>query len=297
MQTLYTVETTEPVITVPQALNILDKHLEQSRQMFTYLTYFLTEVARYAETDARQRASKHLPSKEDLNVNTKIAGNELLWKIIEDKGFAEAVDAHKLTSLADREMIRKTYQKLVESEPYKGYVLVQGRDKKSEKQILEFIFTDLMLPNEDFISHMEELFIHWDDDAEMMNLMMLNFLQKPGSYKFLELISLEKLDYAKNLVRTAMEKKEYTLELIKPKLKNWDAERIALLDMILMRMGVCEFLYFETIPAKVTLNEYIDLAKDYSTAQSGHFVNGILDNIHKELTQENKLRKVDYKKQ
>lgn len=297
MQTLYTVETTEPVITVPQALNILDKHLEQSRQMFTYLTYFLTEVARYAETDARQRASKHLPSAEDLNVNTKIAGNELLWKILEDKGFAEAAENHKLAGLADREMIRKVYLKLVESEPYKAYILVQGRDKKNEKQILEFIFTDLMLPNEDFISHVEELFIHWDDDAEMMNLMMLNFLQKPGSYKFLELISQEKLDFAKNLVRTAMEKKEYTLELIKPKLKNWDAERIALLDMILMRMGVCEFLYFETIPAKVTLNEYIDLAKDYSTAQSGHFVNGILDNIHKELTQENKLRKVDYKKQ
>ena len=94
-----------------------------------------------------------------------------------------------------------------------------------------------------------------------------------------------------------MEKKEYTMDLIKPRLKNWDVDRIALLDMILMRMGTCEFLYFETIPAKVTLNEYIDLAKDYSTAQSGHFVNGILDNIHKELTLENKLRKVDYKKQ
>lgn len=297
MQTLYTVESTEPAINVPQALSILDKHLEQSRQMFTYLTYFLTEVARYAETDARLKASKHLPTADDLNVNTKLAGNELLWRIMEDKGFSSAVEHHKLSSLLDKEMVRKVYQKLVESEPYQAYIKVQSREKKDEKQILEFIFTDLMLPNEDVISHLEELFIHWDDDAEMMNLMMLNFLQKPGSYKFLELISLEKLDFAKNLVRTAMEKKEFTMELIKPRLKNWDAERIALLDMILMRMGTCEFLFFETIPAKVTLNEYIDLAKDYSTPQSGHFVNGILDNIHKELTLENKLRKVDYKKQ
>lgn len=297
MQTLYTVESTEPAINVTQARAILDKHLEQSRQMFTYLTYFLTEVARYAETDARQKASKHLPTAEDLNVNTKLAGNELLWRIMEDKGFASAVEHHNLSSLLDKELIRKVYQKLVESEPYQAYIKVQSREKKDEKQILEFIFTDLMLPNDDVISHLEELFIHWDDDAEMMNLMMMNFLQKPGSYKFLELISLEKLDFAKNLVRTAMEKKEYTMDLIKPRLKNWDAERIALLDMILMRMGTCEFLYFETIPAKVTLNEYIDLAKDYSTAQSGHFVNGILDNIHKELTLENKLRKVDYKKQ
>jgi N utilization substance protein B len=84
---------------------------------------------------------------------------------------------------------------------------------------------------------------------------------------------------------------------ILPRLKNWDAERIAMLDMILMRLGTCEFMYFETIPAKVTLNEYIDLAKDYSTPQSGHFVNGILDNIHKELSAADKLNKVDYKKQ
>ena len=297
MQTLYAVETTTPEINVQQALSILDKHLEQSRQIFTYLVYFLSEVARYAETDSRLRASKHLPSSEDLNVNTKIAGNDLLWRIVEDPGFKETVNEFHLNSLMDKDLVRKVYLRLVDSPEYAKYIALQSREKKDEKQILEFIFTDLMLPNEDVTSHFEELFIHWDDDGEMMNLMMLNFLQKPASYNFLQLISREKMDFAKGLVRTAMEKKEYTLELIKPKLKNWDADRIALLDMILMRMGTCEFLYFETIPAKVTLNEYIDLAKDYSTQQSGHFVNGILDNIHKELSQENKLRKVDYKKQ
>ena len=78
-------------------------------------------------------------------------------------------------------------------------------------------------------------------------------------------------------------------------MKNWDAERIALLDMILMRLGVCELLYFETIPTKVSINEYIDLAKDYSTEQSGHFVNGILDNIHKQLVAEGKINKIDFK--
>jgi len=98
------------------------------------------------------------------------------------------------------------------------------------------------------------------------------------------------------LLECVNDKKAYCLELIKPKLKNWDPERIALLDMILMKMGVAEFLYFETIPPKVTINEYIDLAKEYSTPQSGQFVNGILDNIHKELVAEGKMQKVDYKK-
>ena len=86
-----------------------------------------------------------------------------------------------------------------------------------------------------------------------------------------------------------------TLEFIRPRLKNWDAERIAVLDMILMRMGVCELLYFETIPPKVTINEYIDLAKDYSTPQSGQFINGLLDSIHKDLIKDDKLQKTTFK--
>ena len=84
------------------------------------------------------------------------------------------------------------------------------------------------------------------------------------------------------------------MDYIRPKLKNWEPERIALLDMLLMRMGVSEFLYFETIPPKVTINEYIDIAKEYSTAQSGQFINGILDGIHKDLVRDDKMHKVAY---
>jgi len=154
-----------------------------------------------------------------------------------------------------------------------------------------------MLPNEDFTSHVEEHFANWDDDAEMIEQLMLAYLNKPGSYNLQEMLGADKWDFAKKLLTTTREKREYALELIKPKLKNWDAERIAVLDMILMEMGVSELLYFETIPTKVTINEYIDLAKAYSTPQSGQFVNGILDNIHKDLMAKNKFHKVNYKEQ
>jgi N utilization substance protein B len=110
------------------------------------------------------------------------------------------------------------------------------------------------------------------------------------------MVSAEKMDFAKSLLNAVLDKRDITLEMIKPKLKNWDPERIATLDMILMQMGLCELLYFETIPPKVTINEYIDLAKEYSTPQSGQFVNGILDNIHKDLVRDNKLHKVSFKK-
>jgi N utilization substance protein B len=153
----------------------------------------------------------------------------------------------------------------------------------------------MMLANESFDTHIEELFSNWDDDAEMMNQFLIAYLNKPQAFNFQAMLSGEKWEFAKGLLQTVLDKKEITMELIRPKLKNWDADRIATLDMILMEMGVCEFLYFETIPPKVTINEYIDLAKEYSTAQSGHFVNGILDNIHKELVKEEKMHKVNFK--
>ena len=113
---------------------------------------------------------------------------------------------------------------------------------------------------------------------------------------FAQFITPDKAQFAKSLLATVVEKQEHLESFILPKLKNWDAERLATLDMILMRMGIAEFLFFETIPPKVTINEYIELAKEYSTAQSGQFVNGILDNIHKELVETGKLQKIEFKK-
>ena len=172
---------------------------------------------------------------------------------------------------------------------------MESRDKKGERDILEFIFTDLMLPNDLFTSYIEEKFNNWDDDAEMTNMLVMNFLSKPNGYNFQEILSPEKWLFAKNLLETTIDKRDVSLDYIKPKLKNWEPDRIALLDMLLMRMGVCEFLFFETIPPKVTINEYIDIAKEYSTQQSGQFVNGILDNIHKDLVRENKMHKVAFR--
>lgn len=295
MQTLYAIDATNGETTPAEALIILNKKIEQSKELFTYLIYFVTEVARYAETDARIKAGKHLPSAKDLNINTRIAGNELLWKIIEDSSFKELVKQFKLTYLAESEIIKKFYIQLTLTPEYQEYTEIKSRDKKTERKILEFIFTDLLLPSELFISHIEEHFINWDDDAEMMHGLVLNYFSKPDNYNFNEFVGKEKWEFATTLLKTVIEKSEFTLELIKPRLKNWDAERIAALDLIILQMGVCEFLYFETIPTKVTINEYIDLAKEYSTEQSGQFVNGLLDNIHKDLTAENKIEKHKYK--
>jgi transcription antitermination protein NusB len=302
MQTLYTMTALETEVKPGESQKILQTHFDQTKSLLIYLAWFLTEIARYAETEAHKRAAKHLPSAADLNVNTKLAGNELLWKMLEDPELKAQFAKEKpqlmlsQSSSGESDLTRKIYQELAETTDYKNYIAAQGRDKQQEKKILEFILNDLMLANEIFLAHIEENFSNWNDDGEMIVQLLAGYIQKPGTYNFKLLLSADKAEFAKSLLQTVIDKTEFLQGLIIPKLKNWDPERIALLDMILMKMGVAEFLFFETIPPKVTINEYIDLAKDYSTQQSGQFVNGILDNIHKDLVQQGKMQKVDYKK-
>lgn len=296
MQALYTLSTIEGETKPGEPVKLLQKHFDESKELLIYLTYFLTEVAGYAEKDSYTRSAKHLPSTEDLNVNTKIAGNELLWRLKEDASFQQEIGRFKPEQQIDKELVRKIYYLLADSPQYKTYISTNERNPKDEKEILEYLLNELMLNNEVFIGHLEEVFMNWDDDADMVVQVLRNALQKPAAADFKETLSPDKSQFARSLLTTVIEKRDHLQTFIIPKLKNWDAERIAALDMIIMNMGVAEFLYFETIPPKVTINEYIDIAKEYSTAQSGQFVNGILDNIHKELAQQGQLHKTDFKK-
>ncbi len=165
MQTLYSIESMNKETRPGEPLQILKENLENAQQLFTFLVYYIFEVARYSEKDALQKSQKYLPTENDLRVNTKIAGNELMWTIL--------------------------------------------------------------VENEDFLSEVEEKFIHWDDDAEMMIVLMEKLFHKPSSFNFGQMVGEEKMQFATELLKTVIEKDKYCLELIKPKLKNWDSERIA----------------------------------------------------------------------
>ncbi len=294
MQVLYQLDANEQSLNNPQ--KILQHNLQQTPKLFTYLIYILVSVAQYAEKDASLRASKHLVTSADKNINVKLAGNLLLWKILENNSYKKALADFKFSYEQISNLVRTIYNELTASELYQSYINTSVREPQTEKEILYYIFTDLMLANENFVAHIEEYFTNWDDDAEMLNLLMVSFFQKPAGVNLQQMPDREKIDFAKNLLQSVIDKKEYASDLIKARLKNWDLERIAVLDMVVMQMGVCEFLYFPTIPTKVTINEYIDLAKDYSTTQSGQFVNGILDGIHKDLLKEDKIHKTDFKR-
>lgn len=294
MQTLYSLESLKNDFKQGEPVSIFEKKIEESQHLITWLTNYIIDIALYSEKDAVKKASKHRPSESDLNVSTKIAGNELIWALKENPSYNSSASKFKTTSRVDEDLVRKIYNDMVKTPEYAEYISLQSRNKKSEREMVEFILS-VMMENELFVAAAEETFIHWDDDAEMILLLMNTLFQKPSQFNFNELVGQEKMEFGLNLLQTFLEKNEYCLEIISPKLNNWDSDRIAALDLILLKMGVCELLYFETIPTKVTINEYIDLAKEYSTEQSGNFVNGILDNIHKELDAKNLIHKTDYK--
>ncbi|HEY8396354.1 MAG TPA: transcription antitermination factor NusB, partial [Flavihumibacter sp.] len=231
MQTLYALDSFSQPVKPGEPNRLLQKQFDQTRQLLLYVIHFITEVARYAEIDAKNRASKHLPTAADLEVNTKIAGNELLWKILEDVSYAASIKDDLIDKFTDKELVRKTYLELVNTPEYQEYIAAQSREAKSEKAILEYIYSHLLIGKEAFINHIEEQFSNWDDDCEMVNQLILQYLNKPGSLNFHVLVSHDKMAFAKDLLKSVLDKKDITLDLIKPKLKNWDPERIATLDM------------------------------------------------------------------
>jgi N utilization substance protein B len=274
---------------------LLNKEFDKTRNLFVFLVHLIHQVTLYAEVEAQQRASKNLPDQSDLTVNIKIAGNSIVWQTIESEAFKKAIELVKPQQWIKGDLVKQLFRQLTDSNEYKAYILEENRDKSKEKEILKFIFGTIILGSENTVDYIDEHFTNWEDEGDMMISMMLNYIQKPGSINFLDLVGDEKMKFANDLLATAIDKKTITEDIIKPKLKNWDPERIAMIDMLLLRLGVCELVYFDTIPTKVTINEYIDLAKEYSTEQSGHFVNGILDSIHKEMVGNGKIQKISHK--
>src|SRR4249919_3360226 len=204
MQTLYSLEAQDNQKT-GDAQKILQRHFDQSRQLLIYLIFFLTELARYAETDSLRRASKHLPTELDKNVNTKLAGNQLLWKMLEQESYRKIIKKDKPELIDHVDMVRKLYLELKETEDYKNYISENSRDKKPEKEILEFIFNDFMLANEAFESHLEEIFPSWGDDAEMMQKLVTGYINKTSAFNFEEIMSPDKASFARELLTATIE--------------------------------------------------------------------------------------------
>ncbi len=292
MQTLYSLASFEKTETDNKlaVARMLNEKLDHVLDVFTVCVLYPIKIAQYAESDSLHRSSKYIRTEEDMNVNVRIATNSYVLKTLEKSSFNEKIKKDKLERFIDEEWVKKIYQQLIKSDEYALY-LETPQTPAGDKIIIQFIWDKLIMDNEAMVSSFVDDLPGWEDNSELIVMLMQNFFKNSSKVDFLKLLSPEKKEYAHDLLLAVLDKEAYCLELIEPRLNNWDKERVALIDMLLLRMAVCEFLYFPTIPTKVTINEYIDIAKQYSMPQSGQFVNGVLDNLLKDLVKENMIRK------
>ncbi len=297
MQTLYTLASLSDGAqgNKEAAARILNDKLDHVLDIFTVAVLYTLRIAQYAETDAQKRTDRYLKVVEDLNIDTSIAVNIFVTKMLANDSFNQKIKKDKLERFIDADWVKKIYHLLEKSEEYATYIAAKAHTPAEDKDIIRYIWEKQVLGNEGMLDHFMDELPGWEDDSELIIMLMQNFFNGNSKINFLNLLSGEKKEYAHDLLTAVIEKEAYCMELIEPKLKNWDKDRVALIDLLLLRMGVCELSYFPTIPTKVTINEYIDIAKQYSTPQSGQFVNGVLDNILKDLVKADKINKTDRK--
>ena len=293
MQTLYSITSFEKkeLQNRTYLARLLDEKLNQVFDVFTACVLYPFYIAEYAETDASKRSNKYLQTEDDRHVDIRLASNPYVVASLGNKSLQEKIKRDKVDRFVDNTLVKKLYQQLTKSEIYATYISNNQPTAVESKAIIQAIWEQIMLKDDDLMTTFTDEMPGWEDNSELIGMLMENYYKNNSRIDFINLLSAEKKEYAHELLLSVLDREEYCMELIAPKLTNWDKERVAMIDMLLLRMAVCEFLYFPTIPTKVTINEYIDIAKQYSLPQSGQFVNGVLDNLLKDLEKESLIRK------
>lgn len=293
LQTLYAYHQSNDTSTAIAEKNYL-KAVNESYQMYLFNLLFLREVADYSKKDLEIKSNKFVPTEEDKRASLKLYENEPLTAIRENDYFNSLTKKYLLNHQVDKDLVRKLYKEFAKSEYYTTYLEAQKLPIKEQQYCLVYLYKT-MLGDESFLEHLEDVSpISEDDQSLIFGAVKRTIRSLPEDEDFCksQLPNPEFVeDFGQELLYKTIHHNDEFQELIVEKLKNWKEDRVAVLDMLILKMGICEFMYFETIPTKVTINEYVSLAKDYSTDKSKRFINGILDRVMKELHQEGKIQK------
>jgi transcription antitermination protein NusB len=265
--------------------------------LYHYILLLLTEISDIASEKMDQALLKKMPTYEDLNPNRKFIDNALITQIRSNNAFCRHIDKSKLTWVNFPHIPRSLYNKMIAWDVYEEYMSAPGKSYMTDKKFISRLVSELIAGSEDLLTCLEEQSIYWNDDMEFVLVMIDKTIKKlkAESGDNMELMPLFKNDEDKEFVKTLFRKvvmnSKKTSELIDKNTTNWEVERIALMDILVMQLAITEVLEFEEIPVKVTLNEYIEIAKYYCTSKSSTFVNGILDNIVREMRTEGLIKK------
>jgi N utilization substance protein B len=255
------------------------------------------DIAGYAEKRIEINKAKHRPSEDELHPNTKFVRNKMIGQLRQNKKLSLYLDQTKLSWVNNPELIKELYNALTESDFYQEYMSDGDFSFENDRKLVDRIYTRLILVSEELNQVLEEQSIYWNDDIEFCVSMATKTLKKftEFSREDMPLLPMFKDEedrlFARDLFRRSATNHTELRQLIEEHSKNWDIERIAFVDILIMQLALAEFLYFPSIPTKVTLNEYIELSKYYSTEKSRNFINGILDKALRDLKQSGKVVK------
>jgi N utilization substance protein B len=284
--------------TIAKAEKELFFSIGKAYDLYHYLLLLIVELAFVSERKIETAKAKIIPTHEDLNPNTRFIDNKIIRQLAENIQLKSYAESNTINWTDQEDYIRLLFDKLVQSDLYINYMNAEKNSYQDDKKFVEKFFLTLVAADEDFYSLMEEKSIYWNDEVEFIISMVIKTIKglKENDDQYTSIMSLfkddEDEDYVKTLFRKAVVNHTEHVEMIQKNTKNWDLERIAFMDILIMELALTELKEFPSVPVKVSFNEYLEIAKYYSTSNSSNFINGILDKLVKELKENGKVKKV-----
>ena len=293
MQLLYT-QDRDSAIKDKDLLKSYQDFVDQSFDLFLFSLYIIERICSCSTDDMKKRQAKHLPSDYDKAFTDKLFTNDIIASISGNKFLQTLFKKKSFEDKLNNDYIVKIYDEFSKSDIYKNYI-TDNTDREAHLDLLLELYR-FCRQNEFFNEILEDSYYNWLDDKSLVVGAVKKYLKAiPDENERLvdEYVPDDETvkDFGYNLLKVSLDKKQDLMSYVIPVLENWDHERLAIVDTLLLQLAICEMLEFPTIPAKVTLNEYVELAKQYSTAKSKEFINGILDKLMKDLESQGKLNK------
>ena len=271
--------------------------LSKAYDSYNYLLLLMVEVTKQANKKLNAAKNKLIPTKEELFPNTKFVENRFIAQLEVNKQLLDFAGNQKKTWENEADFVKSLCEQIMESDIYKGYMASETSSYEEDREVWRKIYKKIIFNNAELDQVLEDQSLYWNDDKEIVDTFVLKtikrFEEKNGAKQELlpEFKDDEDQDFARRLFRRAILNSDYYRHLISENTKNWDLDRVAFMDVIIMQIALAEVLSFPNIPVSVSLNEYVEIAKLYSTPKSGGFINGTLDGIVNQLKKENKLTK------
>ena len=271
--------------------------LSKAYDLYNYLLLLMVEVTKQANKRLNAAKNKLVPTKEELFPNTKFVENRFIAQLEVNKQLLEFSNNQKKTWENEADFVKTLCDKILESDIYKEYMASETSSYEEDRELWRKLYKNIIFNNIELDQVLEDQSLYWNDDKEIVDTFVLKtikrFDEKNGAKQELlpEFKDEEDQDFARRLFRRTILNADYYRHLISENTKNWDLDRVAFMDVVIMQIALAEILSFPNIPVSVSLNEYVEIAKLYSTPKSCGFINGTLDGIVNSLKKENKLTK------